>query len=300
MSLATLPMDLLRSFVTVADLGGYTRAAEVLHRTQPAISLQMKRLEELVDAKLIRQTGKNLTLTEDGQVLLTYARQILHMNDEAISYFLRNELQGTLKIGLPTDFSLPLLQQVVLDFVRDNPTLDIEINCDLSSSLMEKLHSDDISLTVALISEDELQYLVKAWEEQPIWVCHKEAIIDQEKPMALVGHPEGCEYRKRMIKALNGKNISWRIAYTSPDISGLQDAVNKRVGISALTQATLLKTMRVLDETDDFPALEKLKIGLFYKQPRLSEAGLQLSKHLIRALDKTTSQSPITSTHNRN
>lgn len=100
-----LPTDLLRAFITVIDLGGYTRAGEALGRTQPAISLQMKRLEELLDAILITHEGRELKLTEQGEALAVYARQLLRLNDEAVAKLKGRSAQGLLRVGLPTDFS---------------------------------------------------------------------------------------------------------------------------------------------------------------------------------------------------
>lgn len=299
MTTINLPTDLLRTFVTVSDLGGYTRAAAMLNRTQPAISLQMRRLEDLIGAKLVQLDGRVLTLTEAGHALSAYARQILHMNDEAVAYFRRSESVGTLKVGLPTDFALSFLQKSVGEFIASNTELEIEIHCDLSRNLIDKLHSDEINLAVALISDDKQQYLVKAWQEQPIWVTAESNTVHKQKPIPLLGHPEGCEYRNRMTSALKAKGEAWRIAFTSPDISGVQDAIITGIGVSALTRATLKRGMRVLSAKDGFPPLEEIRIGLFYKHPRLPASGLELSNHIILSLNKSTDEFFTQSEHPR-
>jgi len=283
-----LPTELLRTFVTVIDLGGYTRAAEILNRTQPAISLQMRRLEELLGVKLLNLEGRTLTLTEAGQTLSAYARQILHMNDEAVAHFRRLDYVGAIKIGLPTDFALSYLQKSVAEFVSDNLNSEIEIVCDLSRNLINKLHSDELNLVVALIPDDAQQYLVKAWQEEPIWVTAKGTSVHKQSPLPLLGHPEGCEYRNRMTKVLQARDVSWRIAYTSPDIAGVQDAVLEGIGVSALTHATMQEGMRVLTTKDGFPPLEKIRIGVFYKNSRLPQIGLELSNHIISSINQST------------
>lgn len=108
-----LPMELLRTYVTVFDLGGFTRAAEALGRTQPAISLQMRRLEEIVNAKLITYVGRKLKLTEEGEFFMVYARQILCLNDEALVRVSRNDVAGGLCVGLPTDHAGAFFQNVL-------------------------------------------------------------------------------------------------------------------------------------------------------------------------------------------
>ncbi len=285
-----LPTELLRTFITVSDLGGYTRAAEMLNRTQPAISLQMRRLEELLGAKLLNLEGRVLSLTEAGKTFSAYARQILHMNDEAVAHFRRLDNVSTVKIGLPTDFALSYLQKSVAEFISQNSESEIEIVCDLSRNLINKLHSDELNLIVALIPEDAQQYLVKAWQEQPIWVTAKDKSPHKKSPLPLLGHPEGCEYRNRMTKVLQARDVSWRIAFTNPDIAGVQEAVLAGIGVSALTHATLCEGMRILTSKDGFPPLDAIRIGLFYKNSRLPQSGLELSNHIISSLNKSTDE----------
>ncbi|MEM9676688.1 MAG: LysR substrate-binding domain-containing protein [Pseudomonadota bacterium] len=283
-----LPTELLRSLITVSDLGGYTKAAKVLNRSQPAISLQMRRLEEIVGKKLIVHDGKQIKFTEAGLKLSTYARQILHLNDDAIEQFRPSNLSGVIRIGLPTDYAVSYLQDVVLQFIKDHGNTQLEIYCDLSTNLLSSLHSDQSHLIVALFSEDESQYLVRAWEERPVWAIAKDINLKRHGPIPIVGHFENCEYRKRMANALKSRERKWRLAYASPDISGVQRAVEAGFGVTALTGATLTPNMRRLTEVDGFPALEKIKIGLFYKLPRLTEAGRALANELITHIDLST------------
>jgi len=292
-----LPTELLRTFITVIDLGGYTRAAGKLNRTQPAISLQMKRLEELLETKLLHLEGRTFSVTEAGQMLSAYARQILHMNDEAVSHFRRLDNAGALKIGLPTDFALSYLQKSVGEFITKNSQFEIEVVCDLSRNLIDQLHRDDLNLIIALVSEDTQQYLVKTWEEQPIWVVAKGKPVYKKSPLPLVGHPEGCEYRNRMTKVLQDRDASWRVAFTSPDIAGIQEAVLSGIGVSSLTHATMVEGMRILTAKDGFPRLDKIRVGLFYKNSRLPQSGLELSNHIISSLNNSTDKFFTQSVH---
>lgn len=297
MLVVNLPTDLMRTFITVADLGGYTRAGEALNRTQPAISLQMKRLEDLLGEKLLVHDGRTVNLTSGGKVLAGFARQILQLNDEAVSRFRRTNVHGPLRIGLPTDYAVSFLQNAVTEFVHGNQAVEVEIHCDVSRNLLADLHADRIDLAVALITRAQDQYLVRAWEEQPIWVCALDTDIHKTQPLPLVTHPDGCEYRNRIVEALNQTGRAWRIAYSSPGISGLQNAVLNGLGVSALTRKTLLEGLRVLTERDGLPALAKIRIGLFYKHPRQSSAGLKLVEHIIAGLDEAADGDFMRSDH---
>jgi len=287
-----LPTDLLRAFVSVIDLGGYTRAAESLGRTQPAISLQMKRLEELLDARLITHEGRELKLTEEGEALAVYARQLLRLNDEAVAKLKGRSAKGQLRVGLPTDFSVAFLQEAIAGFVRENAQVTMSITCDLSRRLIDLLHADELDIAIALLSQDRNPYLVRSWEETPIWAVARDARVDRLDPVPLVTHPEGCEYRRRMTAALRSEGRDWRIAYTTPEIGGLQRAVSGGIGITALTRKTLLPDMRALTARDGFPAMEPIRIGLFYKHQRLSGAGLMLVDSLISRMDEAAEPAP--------
>ncbi len=285
-----IPTDLLRSFVTVIDLGGHTKAAEVLGRSQPAVSLQIKRLEQVVESKLIVQRGRNFKLTEAGEVLALYARQILRLNDEAMSKFRNPAATGTIRVGLPTDYAVAFLQSMLTEFAAKQADIELEIHCDLSRRLRGSLHSDDLDIVVALTQTGASEHLVRSWQEQPIWVTGSKSTPHEADPVPLVSHPEGCEYRNRMVHALARTGRGWRIAFTSPGISALQKAVMDGVGVSAMTRKTCIQGMRVLGEEDGYPELSTFAVGLYYKHPRLSPAGLLVINRLISALDEAAAE----------
>jgi DNA-binding transcriptional LysR family regulator len=284
-SITNLPTDLLRTFVAVVELGGHSKAGAVLGRSQPAISLQIQRLEELVRAPLLAQEGRSILPTRAGESLLSYAREMLRINDEAVSYFHRSAKTGVLRIGLPTDYAVAFLQGALTRFIAQNPQTELEIHCDLSRELHQHLRADELDIIVAMMPSVRMPYLSRAWTEQPIWAAAEGFHLDHVRPVPLGAHPEGCDYRMRMIQALDAVERRWRIVYSGPGISGLQNAVLNGLCISALTQATLLPGMRVMGEVDGLPALDVLRVGLFYKHPRMSPAGLQLVSELVANLD---------------
>lgn len=287
--LTNLPTDLLRTFIAVVELGGHSKAGAVLGRSQPAISLQIRRLEDLVRAPLLTQEGRAIHPTPAGEALLSYAREMVRINDEAVRYFHRSDMTGVLRIGLPTDYAVAFLQNTLTTFLRHHPDVDLEIHCDLSRELHQLLRSDDLDIIVATMPTARMPYLSRAWVEQPIWAASETMALDASRPVPLGAHLEGCDYRARMIDALDGAARRWRIVYTGPGISGLQNAVLNGLCVTALTQATMLPGMRELGEDEGFPKLEPLRIGLFYKHPCLSAAGLQLVSDLVASLERVGS-----------
>lgn len=283
--LTNLPTDLLRTFIAVVELGGHSKAGAVLGRSQPAISLQIRRLEELVRAPLLTQEGRSIQPTPAGDALLSYAREMVRINDEAVRYFHRSDVTGVLRIGLPTDYAVTFLQNTLTTFLHSHPEVDLEIHCDLSRELHQLLRSNDLDIIVATTSSTRMPYLSRSWAEQPIWAAAEAMKLPEGRPIPLGAHLEGCDYRSRMIDALDGAARRWRIVYTGPGISGLQNAVLNGLCITALTHATMLPGMRELGEADGLPQLEPLRVGLFYKHPRLSAAGLQLVSDLVASLE---------------
>ena len=286
-----LQTDLLRTFVTVADLGSYTETGNILGRTQPAISLQIKRLEDVTGSKLIELKGKQVQLTPDGQTLLVYGREILRLNDRAVANLQQAALLGALRIGLPVDYSIDFFQTIIAKFSREYPAILLDIRCDLSNKLLSALHVDDLDMTIAITDTMPAPHVSIYWSERPTWACARDYQIDPDHPLKIIAHPNGCFYRKRMIDALNSEGRDWRVSFESLGVSALQKAVLDGMGVTALTTKTILPGMRTLTKIDGFPQLSKIHIGLFYKHIKMSDAALKLIEQITE--DVSTFRSTI-------
>jgi DNA-binding transcriptional LysR family regulator len=282
--LVNLPIDNLRTLVAVVDLGSYTRAAERVGRSQPAVTLQIQKLQELAGCRIMKSGGRDFSLTEDGELLLRYARQILRLNDEIASRLQRRKPEGVVRIGLPTDYAVAFLQRVLTNFVEQHKDVELEISCQLSATTMQRLADDELDLAIAMYSERQNDSLAFSWSERPIWVAAEGSDAHRKDPVPIAAHDKGCEYRERMIRALDSIGRPWRIAYVSPGISGLQEAVKAGFGVSALTKRTLMRGMQILTEADGFPALPDIRIGLHYKHSNLSTAALMLVSYVVQSL----------------
>jgi DNA-binding transcriptional LysR family regulator len=284
MRLVNLPIDNLRTLVAVVDLGSYTKAAERVGRTQPAVTLQIQKLQELSGCRIMKAGGRDFALTEDGELLLRYARQILRLNDEIASRLQKRKPEGVVRIGLPTDYAVAFLQRVLANFLEQHKEVELEISCQLSAITMQRLADDELDLAIAMYSERQNDSLAYSWAERPIWVTAENNDTHLRNPVPIAAHHKGCEYRERMIRTLDSIGRAWRIAYVSPGISGLQEAVKAGFGISALTRRTLLRGMQVLTEGDGFPAMPDIRIGLHYKHSNLSTAALMLVSYIVQSL----------------
>ncbi len=279
-----LQTDLLRTFVTVVDLQNFTETGKALGRTQPAISLQIKRLEEVAGVKLLSDSRKKIELTADGQALLEYAREMLRLNDRAVANLQRAKLLGTLSIGLPIDYSIEYFQKIIGEFSRSNPQVLLDIRCSRSRDLLASLDVDDLDLAISITDVVPAPHLSLYWSERPVWACARDYRIDPATPVRVIAHPEGCFYRKRMVDALNIEGRDWHVSFESPGISAVQKAVLDGMGVTALTSKTLLPGMRILSPKEGFPKLANIHIGLFYKHIKMSDAALKLIEQITEGV----------------
>lgn len=277
-----IPTDLLRAFVTVVDLESFTRAAEALGRTQPAISLQIRRLEGLLRTRLINTEGRQIRLTDAGMALGPYARQILRLNDDIVAHFSAEGLSGWIRVGLPTDFSNAFLLGAITRFVASQPDVRIEVESRLSRDLRQDLAADRLDIAVGIAPGEDEPFLVNSATITPVWAVAEGFRWDARTPLPLVRHPDPCEYADRMRNALRAARRNWQTRLVSVDVAGIQTAVLAGIGASALTPATLTPGMRVGTQAEGFPPLAPLRIGLFCKHARLSRAGHALAQWLVQ------------------
>lgn len=285
MAMLNMQTDLLRTFATVADLRSFTRAGEVLGRTQPAISLQIKRLEEVTKASLFERDAGPLSLSPAGELLATYARQILRLHDEALSRLLRPAVVGTVRVGLPNDFAFALLPAVLADFLETNPGVQLDVVCDISSTLLRGLQDGRHDVIVAMTDGKVALPAAKLWAERLAWVSSSGCTVASRRPLPLVASPDGCVYRSRMTEALSRARTDWHIACTASSQGSLHAAVQAGLGVTVLSVNTVPFSLSVLPSENGFPGLADATIGLYYAQDTLSEPVQHLINFIAGHLD---------------
>ena len=257
-----LDLDLLRSFVSVVDAGGFTRAGERVHRTQSTVSQQIRRLEESLGRPLLHRNGKQAIPTEEGERLLSYARRILALAQEARDVVARPTADGVVRLGIPEDFAANRLTRLLSKFARSRPGLRLDVRCDLSVNLRRDLDRGELDLVLMKRDRGD-PGAIASWPEPLHWVTSRSHPIDaQRTPMPLAVFPQGCLYRNRAIHALEALGRTWHIAYTSPNFSGVQAAVSAGLGISILPEAAMLAEHRVLTAKEGFPTITNTELAL--------------------------------------
>src|ERR1700692_880121 len=216
-----LDLELLRSFVSVVDSGGFTRAGERVHRTQSTVSQQIKRLEEDVGQPLINRTGKDVTPTEAGERLLSYARRLLSLAEEARDVLARPGNEGAVRLGIPEDFAAYRLAKLLATFSRARPGLRLDVRADQSIYLRRDLERGELDL--ALLKRDAGEKSgIAVWPERVHWVTSRPHPIDSKtRSVPLIGLPAGCLYRGRAIHPLESADRARHMAYTRSRLAGI-------------------------------------------------------------------------------
>lgn len=279
-----LPMDVLRSFVTVAEIRGFTQAADLIGRSQPAISLQIKRLEEMVGAPLFKRSGQQLDLTKPGRVMFDYAKQILALNDEALGEFIKPVVSGRIHFGIPSEFATSLLPKIVGRFAQSYPSVTLEVTCDLSKSLLANTDDRQFDLILALHDDPEAKPSGQIKTEELVWVTSTDHSAHLQSTVPLIAAPDGCIYRKRGISALDQIEQPWRIVYTIPDLTGIQAAIEEGLGVTVLAKSTVPDNLQIIKPSEKFPKLGKIGISLVYNSKDAGDAIVRLVEFIKTSL----------------
>jgi len=280
--LVNLDIDLLRAFVTVAETGSFTRTAALLGRTQPAVSLQIRRLEDQLRSPLLDRGGKGVGLTTEGAALLPQARRLMRLNDEIISTLGDGDLEGEVRFGAPEDIATMHLPGILGAFARSHPRIKLSVTCDYTANLLDQMSRGMLDL--ALIKREPVgpELGVRVWGEPLVWVALDASLIEAS-PLPLIIAPAPDIYRKRALGALAEAGIGFRASYTSPSLAGQMAALRAGLGVAVLPAAMAPRDLVVLGEP--LPTLTDTEIALVSARGAGGPAGL-LAQEVLRALER--------------
>ncbi|CAQ83610.1 MULTISPECIES: transcriptional regulator HexA [Photorhabdus] len=268
-----LDLDLLRTFVAVADLNTFAAAAAAVCRTQSAVSQQMQRLEQLVGRELFARHGRNKLLTEHGLQLLGYARQILRANDDASASLTYSDAEGELRIGASDDTVDTLLPFLLNRIASVYPRMAIDVRIKRTQFIESMLdnHEIDLALTTAKISHHPRTVL----RSTPVlWHCAPDFQLQPNEPVPLVVMDETNPFRQLALDTLDEVGVSWRIAYEAASLSAVRTAVNAEVGITARPLEMQNADLRILGESEGLPRLPETQFSLYRHSNEQNESVL--------------------------
>jgi DNA-binding transcriptional LysR family regulator len=281
---ALIDVDQLRTFIAIAETGSFTRAADIVHKTQSAVSMQMKRLEERLDRPVFARDGRASKLTEDGERLLDYARRIVKLNIEALAAFSDAGLSGRVRLGVPDDYADRYLPEIMARFSRAYPGVELTVVCEPSIALFDRIDANELDLAIVTNCEgDRLSEIFR--RERLLWVTSNRHAthLEERLPLAL-GRPS-CRWRQIAIERFEHTGRGYRVLYTSANSGAVSAAVLSGLAVSVFPESGLRPGMRVLTPAEGFPELPSCRIGLVrnpHERLKLADA---LAEHITSSLD---------------
>lgn len=279
-----LDTTLLKTFLRVAGTGSFTQAADSMGRTQAAISLQIKRLEEITGKSLLERTNKKVILTAAGETMVAYARRMLTISQELKNRFEESDLEGEVYLGTPEDFATAYLPQVLAGFARSHPHTQLNVKCDLTLHLHEGFDRGEYDIVLLKREADTTTEGVMIWHKPLVWVAG-DTSPEAAAVVPLVLAPQPCVYRKRAFESLDKVHRQWRVVYTSPSLAGTIAAVKAGLGVTVLPKNMVPHGLTVLDSNSGLPELPHAEITLLLRE-NMSKAAAILAKHIIRSLEQ--------------
>lgn len=275
-----LDLDLLRTFVAVADLNTFAAAAAAVCRTQSAVSQQMQRLEQLVGKELFARHGRNKLLTEHGIQLLGYARKILRFNDEACMSLMFSNLQGVLTLGASDESADTILPFLLNRISSVYPKLALDVSVKRNAFMVEMLNEHKVDLVVTTHRPGQFDCLTLRTSPTH-WYCAAEYVLQKGEPVPLVLLDDPSPFRDMVLTALNEANIPWRLAYVASTLPAVRAAVKAGLGVSARPVEMMSPDLRVLGKSDGLPALPDTEYLLCHN----SSSHNELAKVVFEAME---------------
>lgn len=278
-----LDMDCLRTFCTIIKLGSFNQAAEHLFRTAPAISLQIKRLEDQLGTKLFQKVGRNMVPSAEGENLLHKIQHILQLNDEIVDAYTDKPLSGKIAIGAIQDYAESSLPAILSKFKTTHPNVHITVNIENTKNLTTLIKKETLDIAIG-VDDKTIKNKIKIKREKMIWLGQSNLILSPEKPIPLVVLEAPCSFRKAAIDALNEKNRKWEIVFTSPSLSGLKAAMEAGLGITVRTSQSLQNNLQPLVGKFKLPRLSTVDFVL-YTNNKQTELSKKLAEIIINEVN---------------
>lgn len=283
MTYQDLQMDWLKCFIAVVDAGSLSAAAPEVHRSQSAVSMQLKKLESALGCQLLLRGPRRHQLTAEGQKLLGYARRMLDLHAEAQSAFHGQELAGCIRLGVPDDYAAKYLTPVLKRFAPHHGSVEIELSCEQSTSLIPRVERGDLDL--ALVSRDSHSQGTLLFYEPMVWVGSPQFEVWRRDPLPIAVYESASLARRSAINALALQGRRYRVVYNSSSLYGQIAAVESGLAVAVLTQCSVPPHLEILGSDHMLGPLEPMEVSVFRSRAsKGSEAVDRLYDLLVRTL----------------
>lgn len=261
--LPLLDLDVLRTFTAIAETGSFTTAANAVYRTPSAVSMQIKKLEDILGRAVFSRDARSVALTTDGEMLLGYARRMLAINREAVSKFIIPDIVGVVRLGSPDDYGERVLPQVLKRFAQSHPAIAVDVTIDQSSNLRRRM--DDRALDITLLTNSYKSSALDAevlLTEPIVWAGAKGGSAHLREPLPVSLWEEGCAWRARALDALGRTGRNYRVAYMSAHTAGQRAAILADLAVAPLPKSFLGNEMVELGVKDGLPEIGNYDLAM--------------------------------------
>jgi len=282
-----LELDLLRTLVAIAEHGNFSLAAEAVNRTPSAVSMQVKRMEELLERPVFVRDSRSVRLTQDGDMLLEHGRRLLALNRDVMSRFLDPGLSGEVRLGTPDDLAERFMPAMLRRFADTHPGIAVNVVVDGSQRMNEKLNEGrlDIAIVTCGAGHNRSEPAEVLLEEQLVWAVAKGGICAEQTPLPISVWEEGCIWRKAAIEKLENQGRPYRIAFQSAHISAQRAAILADLAVAPIPQSSLTSQIVKASPELKLPELPAYALGMLMVE-RPSDAVLAAADHLRAAFAK--------------
>lgn len=289
---APLDLDQLQSFCAIADCGSFTEAARRVNKTQSAVSMQIKRLEERLGRPLLSRDGRSVSLTEHGERLYARARRMLRTNAEIMDAFSDGDLAGSIRFGVPDDYAVKLLPIILASFQKTHPKIAVDVRCQPSEELLEGMRTGKHDLIVFTQgTSHEFGELFRT--ERIFWVSSQNGAALAQDPLPLACGPASCCWRENALEALNRSGRDYRIAYTSSNATAIASAVLTDLAVGLLPESALQPGMRVIPDDKTLPRLRDAQIALLRASHAYGGIYDALASHIVMCMGNLDGADPM-------
>ncbi|MFJ4651221.1 LysR substrate-binding domain-containing protein [Nocardia sp. NPDC088792] len=261
--------ELLKTFLAVERAGGFTAAGRLLGLRQSTVSGHIARLEQAAGRELFRRDTRNLALTADGAAMIGFARSILDAQAQADAYFSGSTLTGLIRLGASDDVMARELPDILLEFRRTHPGVDLELTVGLSENLKTRMAAGELDLVFGKRLPGE-RHGDLLWRDRLVW-AGRSGTTDFEDPVPFVTYPAPSITRQMALRALKHAGRTWRVACVSDSLLGLRAAVLAGLGVIAHAESVLPDGLVTIDDPR-LPELGELDFVLMHRRSTLSEA----------------------------
>jgi DNA-binding transcriptional LysR family regulator len=281
MRLPALDPELLTAFVAVADHKSFTRAAGALNRTQSAISMQIKRLEDRLDVELFRRSKIQVELSPAGEGLLGYARRILTLSEEAVTRLREHQVEGVVRLGVMDDYGTFVIPPLLSSFVGSYPRINVEMETGLTATMVPRLGAAfDLVIAMHPAGCGGGEFLR---HDQAVWAASPTHLVENLNPLPLALYPKGCLFRQWAMDALDQAKRPWRLAFVSHSLTAVESIAAQGLAVTVVKASTLPSRLRRLSERHGLPRLPAGDICL-HRAPGISRAAALLADHIAAAM----------------